>query len=195
MTDDKAGILADVCAALVAERVQDAVQILSARYPFTPLHNAGRRYSPRQLIAVHRRDGFVDRYTGRRLVFPGTLRLLAQLLPEQFPFHPNWRTDACHFAFYELFPTLDHVVPVSRGGSDNFENWVTTSMLRNAAKANFMLGELNWFLHPPGDLQQWDGLTTWFLDWAAKHKSVLTDAYLRRWHDAARSTTLDAFAT
>lgn len=195
MTDDKAGILADVCAALVANRVQDAVQILSARYPFTPLHNAGRRYSPRQLIAVHRRDGFVDRYTGRRLVFPGTLRLLAQLLPEQFPFHPNWRTDACHFAFYELFPTIDHIVPVSRGGPDNFENWVTTSMLRNAAKANFTLDELIWFLHPPGDLRQWDGLTKWFLDWAAMYKSVLTDAYLRRWHDAARSTTLDTFAT
>ncbi|MFZ1427770.1 MAG: hypothetical protein WAS21_13460 [Geminicoccaceae bacterium] len=45
------------------------------------------------------RDGFVDRYSGERLVFPGTLRLLAKLLPNEFPFHSNWRTDACHFAF------------------------------------------------------------------------------------------------
>jgi hypothetical protein len=68
-------------------------------------------------------------------------------------------------------------------------------MLQNAAKANFLLDELRWFLHSPGDLRQWDGLTTWFLNWAAKDKSILTDAYLRRWHDAARLTTRDEFAT
>ena len=186
MTNEKAGILADVCAALMANRMEDAAEVLAAHYPFAPAPNAGRRYSPRELMAVYKRDGFVDRYTGHRLVFPGTLRLLAQLLPEQFPFHPNWKTDACHFAFYELFPTLDHVVPVSRGGPDNFENWVTTSMLRNAAKANFTLDELGWLLHRPGDIQQWDGLTTWFLDWATRDKGILDHAYLRRWHDAAR---------
>jgi len=61
-------------------------------------------------------DGFIDRYSGQRLVFPGALRLLSHLLPAQFPFHTNWKTDSCHLAFYELFPTIDHVVPISRGG-------------------------------------------------------------------------------
>ena len=87
-----------------------------------------------------------------------------------------------------VFPTLDHIVPVSRGGPDNSGNWVTTSMLRNAAKANFKLDELGWILHPTGDLQQWDGLTNWFLDWTARDPDVLVDGYLRRWHNAARST-------
>lgn len=186
MSDDKADILADVCAALADNRVEDAADKLSSRYPFIPLASAGRRYSPRQLMMMYRRDGFIDRYTGQRLMFPGTLRLLAKLLPEQFPFHPNWKTDECHFAFYELFPTLDHLVPTTRGGSDSIENWVTTSMARNASKANFTLEELEWHLHPPGDFQQWDGLTTWFLDWAAMDKNVLGDPYLRRWYDAAQ---------
>jgi hypothetical protein len=59
----------------------------------------------------------------------------------------NWKTDSCHFAFYELFPTIDHVVPISRGGEDEARNRVCTSMLRNAAKANFTIEELGWRMH------------------------------------------------
>jgi hypothetical protein len=138
-------------------------------------------------MSLFLRDRFVDRYTGKLLVFPGTLRLLSRLLPEQFPFHSNWKTDACHFAFYELFPTLDHVVPISRGGADDMENWATTSMLTNASKGNFTLGELGWSLRPQGVFGDWDGLTGWFLSWTAERPETLTDVYLRRWHDAARA--------
>lgn len=93
-------------------------------------------------MVVFTRDGFVDRYSGDLLVFPGTLRLLAKLLPHEFPFHSNWKADACHPAFWQLFPTIDHVVPVSRGGADADSNWMSTSMLRNSAKANLTLEEL-----------------------------------------------------
>ena len=49
------------------------------------------------------------------------------------------RTEASetHIAFWELFPTVDHLVPVSRGGSDEELNWVTASMLSNQAKAQW----------------------------------------------------------
>jgi hypothetical protein len=183
---EKAGILAEVCGALTNGRRAEAAAIVSERYPFAPVASAGRRYSPRQLTGLHRRDGFIDRYSGTRLVCPGALRLLSRLLPEQFPFHSNWKADVCHFAFYELFPTLDHVVPVSRGGPDAAENWVTTSMLRNSAKANFTLDELGWRIHPPGDMTQWDGLLGWFIGWIDSERGVLDDPYLRRWHQAAR---------
>lgn len=176
MDEDKAHVLAETCIALSSRQLRDAAEILSNRYPFVPLTNLGRRYSPRQLMPVFVRDGFVDRYTGKLLVFPGTLRLISRLLPEQFPFHPNWKTDVCHFAFYELFPTLDHVVPVSRGGLDSIENWVTASMLTNAAKGNFTLDELGWTLRLHGTLGDWDGLTKWFLEWTAEKPEALTDA-------------------
>ena len=117
---------------------------IASEYPFTPPTNAWRKYSAGQYMEVFVRDGFIDRYSGRRLVFPGTLRLLSLLLLQEFPFHPNWKTDACHFAFWELFPTIDVIVPVSRGGLDREDNWVSTSMLLNAAKANFTLEELGW---------------------------------------------------
>ena len=182
---EAAMILTEVCAAIAADRVRDAADILVRQYPFIPLSNAGRRYPLTRCMALFARDGFLDRYSGRRLVFPGTLRLLSKFLPGQFPFHTNWKTDSCHFAFYELFPTVDHIVPISRGGENDVENLVTTSMLRNAAKANFTLEELGWSLQPPGDGTKWDGLTTWFFDQAHKTPELLADNYLRQWHAAA----------
>jgi HNH endonuclease len=54
-------------------------------------------------------------------------------------------------AFWEVGATIDHVVPVTRGGADDESNWVTTSMARNSAKMNWTLEELGWTLHPPGN--------------------------------------------
>jgi hypothetical protein len=100
MEDDKSAVLSDVCAALTGNQFALATDILRDRYPFVPLANVGRRYNFRQMIAVFMRDGFVDRYSGARLVFPARLRLISKLLPEPFPFHRNGRLDLCHFAFW-----------------------------------------------------------------------------------------------
>jgi hypothetical protein len=185
--DDKSDILARACKAVEEQRLGQASTILATEYPFTPPTNAGRKYSPGQCMEVFVRDGFIDRYSGRRLVFPGTLRLLSLLLPQEFPFHPNWKTDACHFAFWELFPTIDHVVPVSRGGLDREDNWVSTSMLLNAAKANFTLEELGWTLHRPDDVHRWDGLTGWFMRQTNLMPELRSNIYLRRWRVAAEA--------
>ena len=181
---DGPDILQSVCEAVEAGQPVLAATTLADHYPFQPFTNAGRRYTAAQSTRVFMRDGFIDRYTGKRLIFPGTLRLLSQMFPTEFPFHNNWRTDACHFAFYELFPTIDHVHPVSRGGADQANNMVSTSMLKNAAKANFTLDELGWQLFPPGDLASWDGLTGWFIRQAQISAGAMSP-YLRRWSDAA----------
>lgn len=183
---EPADVISSACAAIAKNALDQAAEIVALGYPFAPLANAGRRYSVTDSMQVFVRDGFVDRYTGRRLIFPGTLRLLSQLLPDQFPFHNNWKTDVCHFGYYELFPTIDHLVPVSRGGKDNTENWVSTSMLKNAAKANFTVDELGWRLHPPGDLTKWDGLTGWFMGHIAKDAGLAQSSYVRQWALAAK---------
>jgi hypothetical protein len=183
--DDKALILRDVCAALSGDQPGAATAILHKRYPFLPIVNAGRSYTVRQMLAVFVRDGFIDRYSGARLVFPATLRLISLRLPDAFPFQRNWRTDSCHFAYWELCPTVDHVLPISRGGDDDESNWVTTSMVRNAAKSAFTLDELGWQLHPPGEMATWDGLVGWFLAQAQVDRAVLDDSYLRQWFAAA----------
>ncbi len=138
-------------------------------------------------LSVFSRDGFVDRYSGKRLVFPGVLLLLSRLYPQEFPYHRNWKMDSTHFAYWELSPTLDHIIPLARGGQDIGSNLVTTSMLRNQAKANWTLEELGWKLLPPGDLGDWDGLMNRFIEIVRANTNVLKDPKIRKWHAAATS--------
>jgi|RhiMetdeSRZDD1v2_1073273.scaffolds.fasta_scaffold95773_4 hypothetical protein len=58
-------------------------------------------------------------------------------------------------------------------------------MLRKSAKSNWTLEELGWELVPAGDLQEWDGLLTWFVEFLKGNQSHLADKYIRRWHRAA----------
>ncbi len=185
MLGDRAAIIDRVVQALRGDDRAIARDILCAEYPFVPVTPERRRYTEPQSLQVFIRDGFVDRYSGQRLVFPGIFRLLTRLLPQEFPYHPNWKMTETHPSDWELFPTIDHVLPVARGGADSDTNWVTTSMLRNAAKANWTLEELGWSLRPPISLIEWDGLTRLFLGLVDADRSVLEDGYLRRWHTAA----------
>lgn len=190
-------MLLDVCAALTNRQVGHAGAILRDRYPFEPPLDRKRQSRPARDVRIFCRDGFVDRYSGERLVFPGTLRLLAKLLPNEFPYHPNWKTTACHLAFWELSPTIDHIVPFSHGGADSESNLVTTSMLRNSAKANFTLERLGWSLTPRGDLSEWDGLMSWFLIQVEENPRILDDN-LRMWQraaQAAKARTAPEFGT
>lgn len=181
----KAGVIDSVCQALALGDRKQASTIAKTGYPFAPTSNAGRSYSAYAMAQTFARDGFVDRYSGARLVFPGTLRLLSTVLPEEFPVHANWKMSECHAAYWELFPTIDHVVPVARGGSDDASNWVTTSMLHNSAKGNWTLEELAWSLHHPGRCEDWDGLMRWFVAYTEQQSALLRTAYLRRWRAAA----------
>ena len=58
-------------------------------------------------------------------------------------------------------------------------------MLRNAAKGSWTLEELGWIVYPAGSLTEWDGLTSLFVGFVQAGNSVLKDAYLRRWYNAA----------
>ena len=188
MLADRAAIIGRALQTLCRGGRAAARDLLRAEYPFIAVTPEGRRYTEVQSLQVFLRDGFVDRYSGQPLVFPGVLRLLSRLLPQEFPFHPNWKMAETHPAYWELFPTIDHVLPVSRGGVDGDVNWVTTSMVRNAAKANWTLEELGWSLRPVGSLVDWDGLMGSFLKFVDSDRSVLEDVYLRRWHSAAVRT-------
>ncbi len=179
--DDKSGVLAKVCAELDRADLDRARDVLRSDYPFVPQAKVTRKYTERECLRVFYRDGFVDRYSGARLVNPGVLRALSVVLPDEFPAHPNWQMTQTHFAFWELFPSIDHVVPVSRGGADDDSNWVCTSMLRNSAKAQWTLAELGWELVPPGDHRDWDGLSRWLLAYVPAHPELRANSYVAKW--------------
>jgi len=177
----------DACQALQHSGVDAAKAVVTSRYPFNPAERVKRTYGPREALQVFVRDGFVDRYSGKRLVLPPVLDILHLRMPTEFPWHPNWRTDLTHAAFNELAATVDHVVPVTLGGADAIDNWVTTSMARNFAKSNFRLEELGWSLHPAGDVRVWDGMLVWFVEYAQENPDVAKAPRIRKWLLPARA--------
>lgn len=185
MASDKAEIIRSLCEA-IANNDDAIIANDLKRYPFVDLSNTGRHYNEMLATRIFVRDGYIDRYSGERLVNPAVLRILSKLFPREFPFHPNWKMAKTHPAYWELFPTVDHVVPVARGGSDNEENWVTTSMLRNSGKSNWTIEELGWKLLPPGDFSRWDGLTGWLFQYIERHSLENQDRYVVQWFKAAK---------
>jgi hypothetical protein len=184
--DARCALVAELCRNLLLHpAVVDDARRIAAGYPHVRSELSRRSYSENELLGLFLRDGFVDRYSGNRLVFPGTLRLLSVLLPNELPFQEHWRMSDCHPMYWDLCPTLDHCVPLARGGSDDPSNWVTTSMRLNQAKANWTIEEVGWTLHPSGRLDAWDGLTRWFLEYVAQHPEHREHASLKRWHRAA----------
>lgn len=174
-----------ICRALAHGNQEEAGGIARREIPFQPFPRPKRSYSGVDALRIFLRDGFIDRYSGQQLVFPGVLRLLSLLLPDEVPYHPNWKTTESHLLYWHLSPTLDHLVPVARGGAEQPDNWVCTSMLRNAAKGLWTLEELGWTLHPPGDITEWDGMLQWYLNYVQSHERVLSNAFLKKWYRLA----------
>lgn len=186
--DERTIVIATVCDVLAPDRADAAVDALRSSYPFTRTLATTRRYGPAKGTRVFIRDGFDDRYTGSRVVFPPVHRAISVALPEDFPYHSNWKMDVAHPAYWELTATIDHLVPACRGRADDASNWVTTSMARNSAKDNWALKDPGWSFHPPGDMLDWDGLLGWYVDYTAAHPDVLLDNSMKQWLRAALAT-------
>jgi hypothetical protein len=171
---------------LADDKIDDARSRILEQYPhtYTPCEHAS--ISPYERLKIYIRDGFIDRYTGKRLIFPNALRLLSsELGQEVFPYHPNWKMSECHSAYWTYIPTCDHLIPKTKDGSDAPENLVTTCMAMNLAKSNSSLEELGWKLYDGGCLKDWDGLMGLYWQSIKKHPE-LKDAPLidRSMHNA-----------
>lgn len=184
---DKADVIKSICGTLSCGDIGGASEMARREYPFCAQPLVARNFNETQALQIFVRDGFFDRYSGKHLLFPAVLRLLSLLLPKEFPFHRNWKMKETHPMYWELFPTLDHIIPIARGGSDDVNNLILTSMRRNSAKANWTLEELGWTVHPPGNMDQWDGMLSWFMEYMEKERiNTNNDNYLDRWYRAAR---------
>lgn len=186
MTDDKAEVLRQVAILLHNKNFVLAEKMVNEKYPFTPIESSGRNYTVKQMVTQFFNDGFIDRYSGKRLVNPGILRIMSEMLPEAFPYQAHWKTDECHMAYWDLQPTVDHIYPVSLGGKDTSENWATTSMVNNSIKNNFTLEQLGWTLKDKGDIQNWDGLSKIFLEIVEQDKSLLHISRIKSYYTATK---------
>ena len=184
---NKAEVIGRVCAALVEESRATAAGIARAEYPWSPRFVAKRGYSKTSALRIFIRDGFIDRYFGSQLVFPGTLLILAQVMPNEFPSNATWKVSKSHEVFWELWPAIDHLVPMARGGSNGDSNLFSTSTLHNNAKSHWLPEELGWTLHPAGDIKKWDGLLHWFNGYVQRHPELLAIRQIKDWHKAAKA--------
>lgn len=204
---DKSQVIANICNSLKDENSPLALEIFLQYAPFDKNYKSPqgikitkeggksekseielrekRKYNNLETTCLFIRDGFIDRYDGNRLVFIGTLRLLSEIFPNEFPYQPNWRTDACHRWYWDLAPTLDHVVAITHGGAGK-DNWITTSMVNNLKKSNIPLEILGWKILPPGNFNEWDGLIHWFINYVEKRPEVLKKKNIMKWYKTAK---------
>ena len=182
---DSINVIKRVCNSILNKNIDDAKDIIEKEYKHYSPKRDKRSMNSYEKLEIFMRDGFIDRYTGKKLLFPNVLRILSINLGNVFPFHNNWKMSDCHRAYWELFPTCDHIKPIAVGGNDSIENIVTTSMNMNSAKSNFSMEEIGFNLHEKGNIQEWDGMISWYLEYFEKNPDILQDDdYIKKWHKA-----------
>ena len=186
---DKISVIGYVLNNLILDEELQARQYL-AFYPFQSVEYDKRSYSNKVKMEQFVKDGFIDRYSGDRLLNPGVLRAISCLLPKDFPFHPHWKMSECHVAYWELAPTIDHIVPIARGGKDEPDNWVTTSMMHNSVKSNWTMEQLQWRLYPAGDMKDWDGLTNLFIRLVERKPELVENSFVAEWYRLSKEYAL-----
>jgi hypothetical protein len=185
---DRAASLAEIAEALARNDAATADAFAARYFEWTLAVTNRAGITKRQALQVFFRDKFIDRYSGSRLMCPGALLAIGRLMPQRFPIHPTWKAGHSHETFWELWPVVDHIQPVSRGGTNTEENYVTTSVLNNSAKGNALLSELGWTLaSPPANDERWDGLMAWFRKIVARNPGLLADSQVKAWHGAIRN--------
>ena len=183
---DKIQVIELSATKLLHRNLAEAKAVIDMEYPFHKITAQSRNYTDKEKMEQFIRDGFIDRYSGQKLVNPGILKVLSYYMPEVFPYHVHWKMEECHNAYWEFVPTIDHIYPIALGGVDSMENWATTSMLHNSIKSNWTLEQLNWNLYDAGEFGDYDGLTALFIKLVESDKELLKDTYIKRWYRLSR---------
>lgn len=183
---DKALIIEEASMLLLKNSKIKAINVINSRYKFEYIPVYSRNYTDELKIKLFYRDGFIDRYTGEKLVIPGILKILSFYFPKQFPYQSHWKMTETHMSYWELTPTIDHIVPIALGGEDKELNMVTTSMLNNSIKSNWTLEQMRWRLCDKGTLNEWDGLTKLFVQLVEHDETLLIDQYIKKWYNLVK---------
>ena len=174
----------EVCTALSEKNIIKGKEIIQSQYPHKKPLKTRKSFTKKAQVEIFIRDGFIDRYSGDKLIFPGVLCILSAMLPDVFPYQTNWKTDECHQAWWNLFPSIDHVIPLAFGGTNEKENLVCTSMKRNMAKSTSTLEEIGWKIFPEGNLEDWDGMLDWFISYVNENPEILQNNDVKNWYKA-----------
>jgi 5-methylcytosine-specific restriction endonuclease McrA len=110
-------------------------------------------------MEVFRRDGWHCRFCGIQVVATDARKVLCHAFPDE----THWASSSferCHSALRAMTASLDHVVPHSRGGTNQVDNLVTACYSCQFGRGNFTLAEVE-LADPrerPPVVTTWDGL-------------------------------------
>lgn len=123
-----------------------------------------RRSIPKQIqLKIWKRDRWVCQYCGRPVFFGPTLKLLEKLSPSHGYYHPHGKASEMLLLFRWLWASIDHVKPISKGGEDTEDNYVTACW-----ECNLKIGNKTKEEGKPGpgkrkksiETVNWDGLSS-----------------------------------
>lgn len=191
MDRDKSEIISDVAINILHNDITKAREIINCEYPHEYFEVEKRTYTMTQKMEQFIRDGFIDRYTGQKLLNPGMLKVISCYFPNEFPYQAHWKMTETHSAYWDLVPTIDHIYPIAQGGHDDEKNWVTTSMKNNSIKSNYTIEEIHWSLYPQGKICDWDGLSKVFMKIVDLNEELLKDNYIRNWYNVSKKVFLE----
>lgn len=182
--NDLARLLTEAGGSAVLRGAEEGKRAILKGWPLSGTSPTSRSISDHQRLRVFKADGFRCRYTGDLLVLPAYLRALSALWPQAVPYHPNWKSDETHEAYWTHTASLEHIDPVAVGGAEAEGNWITTSMARNQVRSRYSLEALGWQVQPRQPLGGWDGGVGTFLAILEAFPSLLDGphgTYLTRW--------------
>lgn len=203
--DEKHEIIMDACLALSDEGREASLEVITKRYRFDPqarprpvlkekMTSTERQVEASDfwneehslVMTVFARDGFMNRYTGELLIFPAVLRLLSKEFPSAMPYQPAWRLGEIHIAYYDLCACIDRLLPMSRGGSNAESNSVTTTMPFVLARSQSTVEEIGWKLTREGFVDEWDGMSSWYVEYVKANPELRSTNYFNLWYIAAK---------
>ena len=74
---DKITTIKQSAKSILTGNIESAKNLINKEYPFKKLKPEGRSYTDKEKYEQFVRDGFIDRYTGEKLVNPGLLKVLS----------------------------------------------------------------------------------------------------------------------
>ncbi len=197
-------VIMDACLAFSDEGKEASQEILRLRYPFDPLQKPRPvrrdkasmerkveasdfwKEDHASMMRVFARDGFMNRFTGELLINPVVLRLLSREMPSVIPYQMSWRVGEIHIAYYDLCACITSLMPEPRVGSDAECNQLTTTMPYVLARSDSTVEEMGWRLTREGYVDEWDGMSSWYVDHVKENQELRSINYFNLWYIAAK---------
>lgn len=151
------------------------------RLSSTPVQSSRRtEVSLKRWAAIFARDHYTCRYCLRKTIARPVLRAVSRAFPDVFRYHPNWKASATDAAYLVLGTSGDHILPVTRGGTSEPSNLLTTCWTCNALKSNLLLSELAGIRIQNVAPTSWRGLTE-YLPALMAALGLSSDSHFRLW--------------